>query len=92
MPRKSLVSIAVPVPGNFTPPPAKALTTQSSYGSEPWKPGEIPRAPLRTVIAGPKERQPYGEEMGVQKIGRRGSTAGTPGDPSKETASTSGKS
>lgn len=87
MPRKKRIdAIAIPIPGSYSPPPERALKTQRTYGSEPWKPGEIPRYPLRTVIAGPKERAPYGEEMGVRKpIGRGSTVEGTVGSDDEMT-------
>jgi hypothetical protein len=82
MPRKkNFDQVAIPVPGNYSPPPARAIEKQSSWSGEPWREGQIPRAPLRTVHSGPKQRMPYGEEMGVQCPETRGSmNVGAPGE------------
>ena len=61
--------------GDFKPPPENALKKQSRYGSDNWKPGEIPtrNGTLISVITPDGQaEQPYGEFMAVQKPKGRG--------------------
>lgn len=86
MPRKKKPdSIAMAVGQSYEREP-KALDHQPSYGSQPWKEGQIPRQPLRTMIGVDNKRLgAYGEENAVCKPYARGSmVAGAPGDDGDE--------